>query len=74
MKGYEAVETARRFDVHLPIYARIDGRSFSRFTRGMARPFDIRMIDAMIDSNPEEIAKITGNADRLEYLRNTEAK
>jgi tRNA(His) guanylyltransferase len=31
MKAYEAVETKRKFDPHLPIYARIDGRAFSTF-------------------------------------------
>lgn len=50
MKAYEAVETSRRLDVALPIYARIDGRSFSRLTRGMERPFDVRMSHAMIDT------------------------
>ena len=50
MKAYEAVETARKFDPMLPIYARIDGRSFSRFTRGMDRPFDARMTEAMIET------------------------
>lgn len=50
MKAYEAVETARKLDPQLPIYARIDGRSFSRFTRGMARPFDERMSSAMIET------------------------
>ena len=48
MKAYEASETARRLDVSLPIYARIDGRSFSRFTRGLDRPFDARMSRCMI--------------------------
>jgi len=48
MKRYEAVETARVFDPKLPIYARIDGRSFSRFTRAMKRPFDSRMAAAMV--------------------------
>lgn len=47
MKGYEAIEE-RRFPAGLPIYARIDGRSFSRFTRGMDRPFDVRMSAAML--------------------------
>lgn len=50
MKEYEAVETSRRFDPALPIYARIDGRSFSRFTRDMDRPFDARMTDAMVET------------------------
>lgn len=40
IKGYEAAETTRKFLPLLPVVARLDGRSFSRFTRGMARPFD----------------------------------
>lgn len=50
MKAYEAAETARKLDPLLPIYARIDGRSFSRFTRGMARPFDPAMTVAMVET------------------------
>lgn len=57
MKAYEAAETSRRLDPHLPIYARIDGRSFSRFTRGMARPFDERMLDAMIATTKHLVAE-----------------
>lgn len=34
----------------LPIYARIDGRSFSKFTRDMDRPFDNKMTCAMIET------------------------
>lgn len=49
MKAYEATED-RRFDGSLPIYARIDGRSFSRFTRGMERPFDADMSAAMVET------------------------
>lgn len=50
MRGYESVETGRRLDVSLPVYARIDGRGFSKFTRGMERPFDARMSAAMIST------------------------
>jgi tRNA(His) 5'-end guanylyltransferase len=50
MKAYEAVETARRLDPALPVYARIDGRGFSRFTQGMEKPFDARMTEAMIET------------------------
>lgn len=50
MKAYEAAETERRLDPHLPIYARIDGRAFSNFTRGMERPFDLRMTEAMVET------------------------
>ena len=48
MKAYEAAETSRAFDASLPVYARIDGRSFSSFTRAMRRPFDARMTAAMV--------------------------
>jgi hypothetical protein len=43
MRACEAVETARKLDAHLPIYARIDGGAFSTFTRSMRRPFDPSM-------------------------------
>lgn len=46
MKAYEAVGDTR-LDVHLPICARIDGRSFSKFTRNYDRPFDARISHAM---------------------------
>lgn len=49
MKSHEMVETARRLDFSLPIYARIDGRGFSKFTKGMDRPYDQRMTDAMVE-------------------------
>lgn len=48
MKALESVETGRRLDPTLPVYARIDGRGFSKFTRGMARPFDTKMLASMI--------------------------
>jgi tRNA(His) guanylyltransferase len=47
MKAYEAVEAGRRLDVTLPICARIDGRRFSRFTRGFQKPFDPDLSRAM---------------------------
>ncbi len=50
MKFYESFETSRRFLPMLPVYARIDGRGFSKFTRGMERPFDARMTNAMIET------------------------
>lgn len=57
MKSYELVETGRRFDPTLPIYARIDGRGFSRFTRRMERPFDRRMTRCMIETTKHLIDK-----------------
>jgi tRNA(His) 5'-end guanylyltransferase len=50
MKAYEVAETGRKLDPRLPIYARVDGRAFSSFTRGMERPFDMRMTAAMVET------------------------
>lgn len=50
MKAYEAAETERYFMPLLPVYARIDGRCFSGFTAGMARPYDTNVTRCMIDT------------------------
>lgn len=50
LKAYEVQETGRRLLPGVPIYARIDGRGFSRFTRDMDRPFDTKMTAAMIET------------------------
>ncbi|HEV3385386.1 MAG TPA: tRNA(His) guanylyltransferase Thg1 family protein [Gemmata sp.] len=57
MKLYEAAETERHFMPLLPIYARIDGRCFSLFTRGLDRPFDIRITRAMIETTKFLVAE-----------------
>lgn len=48
MKAYERLETSERFDPAMPLYVRIDGRSFSKFTKGLERPYDPRLTNAMI--------------------------
>jgi tRNA(His) guanylyltransferase len=50
MKDYESREISRKFIPLLPIYARIDGRSFSNFTNGLDRPYDIDLSNIMIDT------------------------
>lgn len=47
MKEYEGRESSRRLYSDLPIIARIDGRSFSKFTRPFDKPFDSSVTDAM---------------------------
>jgi tRNA(His) 5'-end guanylyltransferase len=47
MKALERASAGNAFPSNLPVYARIDGRGFSRFTKGMERPFDKRMTKAM---------------------------
>ncbi len=50
MKRYEQEETHARFLPGVPVYARIDGRCFSKFTKGMERPFDQSMHRAMVET------------------------
>jgi tRNA(His) 5'-end guanylyltransferase len=48
MKKIEMIEAGRILIPQLPIMARLDGRSFSSFTKGLKRPFDERLTDLMI--------------------------
>jgi tRNA(His) guanylyltransferase len=48
MKYYESFETDRKFLPGLPIYVRLDGRGFSKFTRDMKRPYDTQMSNLMV--------------------------
>jgi len=50
MKLYEGQESDRRFMPLLPICARLDGRNFSGFTKGMQRPYDPYFSRLMIDT------------------------
>lgn len=48
MKMYERSEAGRRLMPLLPALARIDGRAFHGFTRGMVRPFDAYFSACMV--------------------------
>lgn len=50
MKIYEGMEAGRRLMPLLPALARIDGRAFHSFTRGMDRPFDAAFSSCMVDT------------------------
>lgn len=50
MKSYERADTGRRAERGLPIVARLDGKSFHTFTKGLKRPFDLRLTNLMIDT------------------------
>lgn len=50
MKEYEMAEAGHRLMPRLPICARIDGKRFSRFTEGLARPYDVRLSRLMVET------------------------
>lgn len=58
MKSYEQMETGK-FMPLLPIYARLDGKGFSKFTKGMSRPYDERMHACMVET-AKYLVKETG--------------
>lgn len=49
-KYYEQAEVDRRAIRGLPLLARLDGRAFHSFTRGLNRPYDTGMSSAMIET------------------------
>lgn len=48
LKEQERLEAVRKADPFLPLMARIDGKCFSKFTKGLERPFDIRFVNLMV--------------------------
>jgi len=49
MKEYEMAEGGRRFLPCAPVCIRLDGRGFSRWTKGLHRPYDERLSGLMVD-------------------------
>jgi tRNA(His) 5'-end guanylyltransferase len=48
MKGYEMAEAGRKLMPLLPVCVRIDGKNFSKFTKGLERPYDERLSRLMV--------------------------
>ena len=69
MKDYERRETSATFMPLCPIYARIDGRSFSQFTKGFARPYD-PVFRSLMRQTTEQLVLATGA--RVGYTQSDE--
>jgi tRNA(His) 5'-end guanylyltransferase len=50
LKEQEQTEAGRKANVILPLMARLDGKCFSKFTKGLKRPYDQRFSDLMIET------------------------
>ena len=61
MKEFEMLEAGRRLLPVIPALARIDGRRFSRFTSGLARPYDQRLSDLMIATTKHLVEETNAN-------------
>jgi tRNA(His) guanylyltransferase len=49
-KRFEGAEAGRRAMPGIPLLARLDGRAFHTFTRGLARPWDARFAACMLET------------------------
>jgi tRNA(His) guanylyltransferase len=50
MKLYESLHTSDRLLPNVPMIARIDGRAFHSFTKGLERPYDVGLSTLMLDT------------------------
>jgi tRNA(His) 5'-end guanylyltransferase len=50
LKSQEQIEAGRKADPFLPLMARIDGKCFSKFTKGLKRPFDAKFVELMVET------------------------
>jgi tRNA(His) guanylyltransferase len=69
MKAYERRETDHRFMNFAPVVARMDGRGFSKWTAGLARPFDENLSNVMVEVTRRLVAE-TGA--RIGYTQSDE--
>jgi len=63
MKKYEQVETGRSLLPLVPVYARLDGRSFHKFMSGFEKPFDKKfrnIMDGVTRFLMEEFGAVVG--------------
>ena len=59
MKGYEQVSKTCLMK-RVPVAIRIDGKAFHTFTRGMKKPFDKILVEAMQETTKDLCSKIQG--------------
>lgn len=61
MKLYERIEAGRKFMPMLPIIARLDGRSFHSFCKGLNRPYDEGLSNLMIECTKYLVKETNAN-------------
>ena len=60
MKSYESQTTCQQLITGLPVIARMDGRSFHSFTKGLSRPYDARLSSLMIATSKYLLEEVDG--------------
>lgn len=69
MKTYEALTTSTMLMPNLPVYARLDGRAFHTFCRGLNKPFDMELIEVMQNVCKDLVEKTNA---KLGYVQSDE--
>ena len=59
MKAYESALTGQKVNADSILCVRIDGKRFSKFTKGFAKPFDHALTKAMVETT-KQLVKDTG--------------
>lgn len=70
IKRYEQVSNPY-LPINTPCFIRVDGKSFHSYTRGMGRPFDYELIDAMVEAARWTASEMMGF--KLGYVQSDEA-
>lgn len=70
IKKYEVVSKHALLS-RTPVLIRVDGRAFHTYTQGFNRPFDNRIIDAMVEAAEQTAAQMSGF--ELAYVQSDEA-
>ena len=58
MKSYEAIHN-HRIPSYLPYLLRLDGKNFSKYTKGLKRPFDICFVNSMVETMNNLVEKFS---------------
>lgn len=61
MKEYEFQTCSYKMIPRLPVIARLDGKSFSSFTRGLEKPYDKRLSDLMVETTKYLVKETNAN-------------
>ena len=61
IKQYESQTCGTRLMTRIPVMCRLDGKNFSRFTKGLKRPYDERLTNLMIETTKFLVKETNAN-------------
>ena len=61
MKFYESQACVEKLLPLIPVIARLDGKGFSKFTKGLKRPYDERLSKLMVETTKYLVKETNAN-------------